>query len=255
MKKIVFALAVLALSVCAYGQVSSPYWNQGQQSNMPSADIRAVPEARAGAVRSNWTFNQRLTDLNNAVHLMTTQMEQKPEYRSALDEDKKTYEYMQKARADALVGLKDNIAYVAAQELADKVTAQIEDEKFTKKPDLTKIQAMAMVRLQYITDNRKLEADTLKRDDNYQKACQKMYDAAHKLEEIRQSNAILVATDQNLVNLRQQVAMARIDKLTAGAYYESTIDARNIAIDYARFYRGMDIYHGYGYGGYGYHHY
>jgi len=67
-------------------------------------------------------------------------------------------------------------------------------------------------------------------------------------------------TDPNLTSLRRQVADARIAKLTTAAYRDATLGARNVALDYAGYYRRTGYlnngfltgyYGGYPYYGYG----
>ena len=91
-------------------QVSSPYWNQGpsQASDLPAAEIRAVPAAHAAAVQARWTYIQTGTDLSNAVRVMQMQMELRPEYVKAVADEKAAYDALEAARRNALAPLADN---------------------------------------------------------------------------------------------------------------------------------------------------
>ncbi|HEX8324281.1 MAG TPA: hypothetical protein VF595_10245 [Tepidisphaeraceae bacterium] len=250
------ATLTLAQATAPAPQTSSPYWNGNSAplADLPATEIRTVPVANANRVRSHWTFQQTMTDLNNAVRLMRTGMDRQPEYVKALADEKTAYDAMERARDAALADLQNNPAYTGAETLRRNVSAQIADEMDTPKPDPTRLAGMAKLKLQYVKDNRKLEVSALERDQAYQDARRRHLDAAARVSEMRSTQAFAVASDQSLAALRKQVADARIERLTANAFYESALQARNIAVDYALLYRGVDRYHGYGngYAGYGY---
>ena len=255
MKCSLFIATVLAVSSIAKSepqaqqlQVSTPYWNQGESD--PSNDIRAVPLANAMRVRLRWQYRQSLIDLNNTVHMMQVQFECRPDYVAAITDERQSYGEMLMARANALGGLKNNAAYIASQDLCKYVSAQIAYERSKKKPDDSKLLALASIRMDFISDNRKLEADALGRDQNYQNCRKRMIATAEKLSQMNTDQQFAVATDPTLIGLRKQFANARIERLTADAYFAGTVQAANAAIDYARYYRRFDYGNGYGYGGY-----
>jgi len=238
-------------------QVSSPYWNQGpsQASDLPAAEIRAVPAAHAAAVQARWTYIQTGTDLSNAVRVMQMQMELRPEYVKAVADEKAAYDALEAARRNALAPLADNAAYNGSEQLRSNLTQQIADEQFQIKPDNDRLLALARLKVEYGKDNRKLESAVLERDPAYQAAKQRYVDAGQRVLALKHQQALAIATDDNLVAIRKQYAEARIASLTTGAYYQSALEARNGAVNYALLYRGVDIYHGngyYPYGGYGY---
>lgn len=225
------------------GRVSSPYWQSGSNSDdLPATDIRLVPSAKAAAVQARWTHLQLSTDLNIATRMRVMQLEATPEYRQAVAEETAAYDAMQTARGNALGGLRNNDAYLAAEVLRDNLTKQIRDLHDEPKPDYDRIAAMAKVKLSYIADNRKLESDALARDSSYQDARRKYVAAAQHVIELRQANALTVATDNDLIALRRQVAEARIAKITSAAYLDSAVRARNIAVNYATYARDSERY-------------
>ena len=238
--------------------VSSPYWNQS--SDLPAADIRAVPPAVAQAVQAKWTFNQTQDDLSYALRVNQMQFDLRPDVVAAVREERAAYDNLQKERARALSSLNDNAAYTGANQLQANLTQQIADERDADHPNPDRLSGMATVRLNYVQDNRKLEASVLARDDGYQKARQRYIEAATRVREMRQAEALAVMTDPNLTSLRRQVADARIAKLTTAAYRDATLGARNVALDYAGYYRRTGYlnngfltgyYGGYPYYGYG----
>lgn len=221
-------------------RVASPYWDDGAASDLPAADIRTVPGAAAAAVQARWEFNESLVDLSNAVRLMQLQQESKPEFVDAITNEKNAYEAMLSARKSALASLRDNAAYMAGEDLRRKVSQQIEDEAFQDKPDPARIEALAKLKLEYSRDNRKLEAAVLEGDQAYVSARQQYMDAGAKVRGIRQQQSMAVLTDSNLIMLRRSVSENRVNKLASAAYLRSAIRARNIALDYATFYRSYD---------------
>lgn len=239
-------------------QISSPYWNQGQPaaSDLPAAEIRAVPAAHAAAVQTRWTYIQTQTDLSNAVRVVQMQQALHPEFVKAVADEKTAYDTLEAARKAALAPLADNAAYNGSEQLRGNLSRQIADEQFQVKPDPTRLMALARLKIEYGRDNRKLEAAVLERDQAYQAAKQRYVDAGQRVLALKREQALAIATDDNLQTLRKQVADARITALATDAYYHSAIIARNGAVDYALLYRGVDIYHGYGVGypvyGYGY---
>jgi len=236
------------------GSVSSPYWNQ--TSDLPAADIRAVPPAVAQAVQAKWTFNQTQDDLSYALRVNQMQFELRPDVVAAVNEERAAYDNLQNERARALSSLNDNAAYTGANQLNANLTQQIADERDAEHPNTDRLSGMASVRLNYVQDNRKLEASVLARDDGYQKARQRYIDAATKVRELRQAEALAVMTDPNLTTLRRDVADARIAKLTTAAYRDATLGARFLALDYAGYYRHTGyLNNGYYYGGYPYYGY
>ena len=234
---------------------SSPYWNPGVTptgplGDQPAADIRAVPAAHAMAVRTRWQFNQGLFDLNNATRLVRMTMDRQPDYVKAQADEKIAYDAMETARANALADLKNNSAYAASEGLRANVSTQIADEAFAPKPDPVKLEAMAKLKLQYVKDNRKLELAALENDTGFQDARKRYVEASRRVADYRDAQAVAIASDDTLQSLRKSIADARIEKLTAQAYYASSITAQYNAVEYALRYRGVDIYHGYGNGGY-----
>jgi hypothetical protein len=218
-------------------RVTSPYWNQdASSSDLPAADIRNVPGARAAAVHAKWTYHQSMVDLSNAVRLMQLQMDSRPDFVAALTEEKSAYEAMQTARKNALAPLRDNAAYSAGEELGVAVSKQIEDERFEDKPDQARIDALAKLKLEYVKDNRKLEVAVLEGDQDYVSARQRYLDAGAKVRELRRQQSMSVLTDDTLIAMRRNVAESRVNSLVAAAYLRESIRARNIALDYAAFY-------------------
>ncbi|MGC4031691.1 MAG: hypothetical protein QM754_08155 [Tepidisphaeraceae bacterium] len=265
----VFALAaaVISSATLAYAQsqpaapqTSTPYWNPQQAaSDLPATDIRNVPVAHAQAVRAMGEFQQSLHDLNNGVRLVQMQQDRDPVYLKAITDEKTSYDAMNKAREAALASLQNNSSYTANEKLHKELVNKIADEQFAPKPDPVKLEGMARLKLQYIKDNRKLETSVLDRDQAFQDARAKYLEAAAKVSQLRGDQAFAVATDPALIALRRQVAQARIEKTASNVFWQDSVTAANIAINYAYYYRSFDKYQGgygypgyYGYGGYRY---
>ena len=246
------------------GGMSSPYWNnqngqdQNQQAGSATQDIRALPPAKANQVKTKWSFYQRLDDLDYALRVVRLRMNMQPEYMGALNDQKSAYQAAESARGKALATLNDNPAYTGAEKLRSNLTAQIADEREASKPDESKLAAMAKLKVDYARDNRKLEQSVLEQDQAYQDARRKSMEASQRVADFEKTQAYVIATDDMLTGMRHAVADARIDKLTAAAYYDSLIVARDLSLDYSEGYRDAYRYrdtsygYGYGYGDYGY---
>jgi len=175
-----------------------------------------------------------------------------------MNEEQNAYNDLQKERRRALSSLNDNAAYTASNQLSANVSEQIQDEREADQPNPTRLVSMATVRMNYVQDNRKLEGSILDRDDGYQKARQRYVDASQKVRDLRKAEALAVMTDARLTSLRHQIAQSRIDKLAAAAYLDGVVNAQDIALNYAGFYRrtgylnnafyGNGLYNGF-YGG------
>jgi hypothetical protein len=182
--------------------------------------------------------------------MLTMELESKPEYKKAQAEEAAAWQAMQSARGQALSGLSNNEAYLAGESLRRQLTDQIKDLYFEEEtPDEARITAMAQLKLSYVSDNRRLEADALARDENYQEAREKYLAAAQRVRELHDANALTVAMDDSLLSLRRGVAETRIAKLTARSYLRSVRQARGYALDYASYYRSVDRYRPQTYGG------
>lgn len=223
-------------------RVMSPYWQNSADGDFPAADIRAVPPARAMAVQARWVHSQLQSDLNIQTTLLSKELESTDEFRQALNAESSAYDKLLSAHRNALSGLQLNETYQAGIELRDQLTQQIRELHYDPKPDEDRITAMAWLKLSYVADNRKLETDALERDGSYQEARKAYIAAAQKVNELREANARQVSKDENLIALRRAVAETRIAKLVSGAYLNSTVRARNIAVDYSAYDRSVDRY-------------
>lgn len=220
------------------GTVASPYWDQARPSapavvDSPAAEIRAVPAARAQAVHARWSWYQAQTDLYNALRLKVTEFNATPEYRAALKEQADAWDGYIKARDKAVDGLKNDPAYRANEAIRKNLTEQIADAHDTPKPDPATISAMSTVKLNFASENRKLEMSVLDRDSDYKAAQQRYREASAKVKELDDRRANLIATDPALSAMRQAIAEAHIDSLTTAAYLDSALVARDLAIGYA----------------------
>lgn len=221
----------------------TPFWNRPVQGDLPAADIRTVPAAAARATEAKWVHQQLTHDLRLATRTKVMQLESQPEYRQALAEEASAWENLQNARQRALAGLSNNDAYQASLNLRHQLSEQIKDLYFeSEKPDLDRIYAMAHLKLTYVADNRRIETDALARDSDYQQARARYVAAAQRVRALREANALAVASDESLISLRRAVAQTRIEKLSAQSYLKEAKYARDLALNYAGYYRSIDRY-------------
>jgi len=229
-------------------QAVSPYWQQGNDS--PSAEIRQIPSAAAAAVEARWVFNQTLVDLSNATRLLQTQIEQTPEFAKALREEKSAYDSLAEARRSSLASLLNNPAYAGSEQLRQNLSQQIVEAFEVDQPDTVRIEAMAKLKMEYGRENRAIEQSVLERDQAYLSARTQYLTAATAVRDLRQKQSMAVATDENLIAIRRQIAEARIAKLASAAFLNSAVRARDYALNYAEFYVQYDrrrYYAPYGY--------
>lgn len=261
--------------------VTSPYWNpsgdaprggmssasQIQTNDEPSRlvaqTVTAVPQARAEAVASRWIYRQAEHDLNLATDNLSSDFRQSEEFVSANNELQAAYADYTNVREAALRSVRETDEYQAAQSLRSKLSSQIKDVAAAtpegQKPDLDRLHAMASLKIDYITPIRQVERDVLASSPAVAQARTRLQNAAREVARLERNFAREARDSVELADLRKAREQAKITSLAAAAYLVEARWARNIALDYAYYSRGIDRYiprytdgYGYGYGGLGY---
>ncbi len=227
-------------------QVSSPYWNSPDRAasatQLVSETVQAVPAARAASVDARWRFYQADNELQRVTGNFTRTFEQSLSLRDAqraLDDAQRRYDA---ARALALETVWSSDSYQAAVKINDGLTQQIRDEHGQKAPDGEKIRSLAESKLQFIASSRLREARALTENEEFQSARRTYMEAADRIRSLRQQFENEMRESIDLASLRQAKQEALIRRLATQAYYESAIDAREIALDYAYYSRNRDRY-------------
>ena len=246
-------------------EVMSPYWQgdgqgnrgqgSGQDSNLPAADIRAVAPAHAAAVAAKWTYRRAERDLTRMFIDLDRAFEQSDDFTQAAQAERDAWDAFKQARTKALEALSNDPVYQANEKLRTQLTEQIKDLQASPTPDMERVVAMSSLKLDYGAPNRKMEQAALAQDDGVKNARQNYAQAAAKLRDLRQRHDREVASNQDVRAIQRNIEDLRIARLVTDAYFQSTLQARRIAVEYAYDYRGIDryrpVYSPYGYGGYG----
>lgn len=227
----------------AGGSMGTPFWNQNQ-SDLPAADIRAVAPARMQATAARWAYKNAQLQLSGTLRDMRIALEESDNWRNAVAAEEEAYRALKTARESALAGFVNNADYQANEKLAHRLTLQLEEAHAAPREyrDQARIDALARVKVQTLSSNRELERDALARDEAYQSALKRYVEAGQKLASMRREFSTMVRNDDTLREIRNQIAELRIARLATQAYLESTVRARNIAVNYSAWYRSHDRY-------------
>lgn len=229
------------------GRVMSPYWNENdsnddQQSDLPAADIRAVPPARAAAVEAEWMFRRAEHDLEQVFRDANRAFNNSAEFRAALADEKAAWDVFRKARMTALEATMNDPVYKANEQLRADLTEQIKEMQDGTEPDNEKLIAISALKMEYSAPNRKLESAALERDENVKAARATLQTAALKVRDLKAKHDEALVASADLKDARNRLADLRIARLVTGAYLHSTINARDIALRYAYDVNGISRY-------------
>jgi hypothetical protein len=219
-------------------RVGSPYWN----ADLPAADLRAVPQARFNATAARWAYYNAQDRLGDAVRDQQIAFETSPDYQKAVAEERDAYRAYRAARERVLRPFQDDPNYMAIVQLQSELERQLLEEHGQRYPDAGRIRALSQVKLDYSLQNRKAEVAALENDGELKSARNRLIEAAGRLTSLRQSFAAKVRTDPEIRQTRDDIANLRVARLATQAYYESTVIARNLALDYAYYSRLVDRY-------------
>lgn len=227
-------------------QVSSPYWNSPDRAAsatlLVSETVQAVPAARAASVDARWRFYQADNELQRVTGNFTRTFEQSQPLRDAQRALDEAWNRYQAARVLALEPVWSSDSYQAAVKINDGLTQQIAEEHGQKAPDADKIRSLAESKLQFIASSRLRETRALTQNDEFQSARRGYVEAAERVRSLRQQFENEMRESIDLADLRRAKQEALVRRLATQAYYESAVDAREIALDYAYYSRNRDRY-------------
>lgn len=231
-------------------------YNTIGRSFYPAAEMRALPVARAQAVAAKQELRRAESALNNAVYEVRRVYTRSDELITAQAEEKAAWDALLAARDNAMKDLKQDERYLAAQQLRDRLTTQIADNR--EKPGTTteRLLAMARVKLNFASSATAMEIAAIAADPNVKASQRRLMAAGHKLTKLRMDFEDTVRADPRVVLARKNVEDARTATAAADAMYIEATRVANAALDFAYFVQATpmpyivntpDIYGGYGY--------
>lgn len=263
---------VLGITAAAVAQVDSPPATQpseprlaaiqrtaydGYEIGYPAPEVQAVPFSRAAAARARWQYRQAQTDLYRTVGTLYEDFENSPEYLRLRAEEAEAYDTYVQARQAVLARLQQDPGYRAQVELSADLREQIERVRPWRPAQRSmrlsawaemqmspseQLLSMARVRLGYNATASAMEAAALAADERVQSARTRLVDLGMQASVMRERFRRQVRRDQDFLAARQSVDSARIENITAATFHNGTVEARNIAVDYAYYGRHQDRY-------------
>ena len=221
-----------------------------------AADVPVTKE-RYTALRAG--YRSAVRRLNNHMVDLRRDFEASEAYRTYLSDRDDAQAMLDAARADAMAPLKNDADYQAAGEIQKDLARQIKAAHEATEPDMAKIRGMSELSLKYATQRKAKEQALTQDDPAVLAALDKMKALGRRQADMEAEYDRTARQDEKGDALRQQVDDLRIGYLAAGARYDATVRAADLAADFA-YYRaaaqssrsGSNYgYGGYGYGGYG----
>ncbi len=201
----------------------------------PAAEVQAVPFARARTAEARVALRQAETALNNAVRDLRRNFENSPIYREAVTAENQAYNAYLNARQSALQPLIDEPRYLAMKEMSHQLGGRISDEHGRRHSNIEEILSLATLKLEYAAIARTMETALVNGDEGVHAARQDLRLAKARVLELREAFADSVREDSTILAAREDIRNARVDLVTAEAFLDSAIRARNIAMSYAYF--------------------
>lgn len=222
---------------------ATPFWGSGSLTpDLPATDIRAVAPARAQATAARWVYWNAQDKLSDLVRDRRLAFEESPEYLAALAAENNAYRAYVAERERVLAPFRDDPSYVASQKIHEELSRQLEELRSLppEEVDRARMEAIARVKVQVLENNRQLEDDALARDSRFQAARKHWQDMAAVPVAMRANFIRDIRQNEELKALRDQIADFRVARLATQAYYQSTVRAANVAMDYAYWSRYQD---------------
>lgn len=192
--------------------------------------------ASARAARSRAMFHMAEKQLNDSIRDAQWQFEQSHEYREAAAAEKQAYDAYTAERQRALKSVLSDPKYIAAIQLRDDMADRLAKVRAMAKPNPVPredLLAMASQKLQFASDAHNMEREALEKDAAVQDARQKMVQASARANELRNSFDTSIRVNPQIVQARHNLEQARVDLITAEAYYSAATVAGAVATDYS----------------------
>lgn len=238
------ALALAQNQPTRYGE-RDPYGTingSSSSSDFPTALVAAVPEARARSAAASANHDRATSELGQAIRRVQGELENSPEMRAALLEEREAYAALEQARANALAPITGQEEVLAAESIRKSITQEIQDHHASPTRDEAQVVALATLKMEIASRIREKESLALATDPAVVQARARHIVAAMKVNELRARNSDLVRNNPEVAAARRNLDDARIAKLASAAYVSAAIDARNIALNYNYYLHRWDYY-------------
>ena len=206
------------------------------QSDFPIDQVHDWVVASARAARSRALLHLAEKQLTDSIRDAQLSFEASRDYREAALAEKQAYDRYNAERQRALQSVLNDPKYVVAIQLRDELGDRLAKLRVMSKPmppPREDLLAMASQKLQYASDAHNMERDALDKDAAVQDARQKMVQASARVSELRASFDSSIRINPQIAQARRNLDMARVDLITAEAYYSAAAAAGAVATDYS----------------------
>lgn len=227
-------------------------------SDYPTAEVQAVPAAKARAAIARMELLRAQADLNRGTRAAIRNFEASDDTSKATAEQDQAYQQYQAARDRALQPLQSDSDYRAAQVMKAKLAEQIAEKHeqaaaAAEKPVLHEIIAMAGIKLRYAMQATNRETEALRNSSEVRDARTRLMSAAGRVSGLRQRFADDLREDPDLIAARRAVFDQKVAHVASQTYLSGLKEARGIALDYAYWVRRHNPYRVMGHDPYGFH--
>ncbi len=220
----------------------------------PATEIRAIPGARAGAVKAKWEYYRAKDNLYSTVDLLKEDFEDSQKAQSAKTVADTAHDQLDAARQRVLGRLSQDPRYQALRKLRDQADQQVQRLR-EQHSTPQQVAAAAQVKMEYARQLSEMEHDALVSDPNYDEAKARLVVASQDVTRIRSAFQRALVRGDDFREARRDWEDARIDYVVAATYRDSVIDVANAAINYAYDLHYYDVYKYLHMGSYGYYPY
>ena len=231
-------------------------------TDYPATEVRAVPMARAAAVKAKWEYYRAKDNLYSTVDLLKDVFEDSAQARSAKSARDTAHDQLDSIRQRALGRLASDTKYEAFRKLRDQADEQVQQLR-AEHAMPSQIAAAAQVKMEYARRVSEMEHDALLADPEYGEAKARLVVAGQDVTRIHTAFRRALVRGDDFRDARKDWEDARIDYVVAATYRNGVIEARNIALTYAYDLHYYDLYkylhmgsyapyYSSSYGGYGY---
>lgn len=223
--------------------------------NFPSIEVHDAVVANARAAQARALFRRAENALNASVRRAVRTFEGSNDLREARRTEKEAYAAYTLARRRALQSVLEDPKYRAIvslrQDLSDQINntragRRVVDDR-TDRQLMSDIVDMATLKMNYASDARAMEQLALETDSQTLEAQARHRDAATRVSEMKREFDEALRNDPDLLAARENLADARIARLTAAAYLKGAALAAEEALDFAYYLNRYHRYTGAGY--------
>lgn len=242
-----------AATSSAAPQIQSPYWNRVPEyahsdvrqspatpDDILNQTIMAVPATRVQTVVANAQFRRIDRNLNRSADVVRRDFLESDDYAKAVEDLRVAQAEYDRARNEAVAGLKETEEYRSTMAMSGDVADQIAAERDAGNPDPQRLLALAGLKMDYLAPLRSVEREQIEASDAVKSARERVRTAAAEVDRLERGFYRDARSNQTLADLREAREDAKINKLAAHALWYETRIARNIALDYAYTARMLD---------------